>query len=78
MLAQKEQELTQGQAQYDQVRALVPSVEALSAVLSDPFADPSSTALLIGQLSALAQADASQEWAGDLADYLSDPTGMTQ
>lgn len=32
----------------------------------------------MGSFPALAQADASQEWAGDLADYLSDPTGMTQ
>lgn len=34
-------------------------------------------ALLIGQLSALSQADTSQEWAGDLADYLSNPAEIT-
>lgn len=47
MLAQKEQELTQGQAQYDQVRTLVPDECTVSAVLSDPYADPSGAALLI-------------------------------
>ena len=77
MLAQKEQELTQGQAQYDQVRTLVPDESTVSAVLSDPYADPSGAALLIGQLSALSQADTSQEWAGDLADYLSNPAEIT-
>lgn len=77
-LAQKEQELSQGQAQYDQVRALVPSEGTVSSILADPSANPAGTARVVGQLSALAQADASQGWAGDLADYLSNPAGMTQ
>ncbi|MDD3193464.1 MAG: ABC transporter permease [Oscillospiraceae bacterium] len=76
-LIQMEQNLTQGQAQYEQIRALVPSVSTLSATLSNPAADPAGTAQMIGQLSALAQADPAQSWAEDLADYLSAPAAMT-
>ncbi len=77
VLEETQAQLTQGQAQYDQVRALVPDEGSAAFVLNDPAADPGQTARLAAQLSALAQSGAGQDWAGDLADYLSDLAAMT-
>ena len=77
LIAQQEQELQEGQALFEQMRALVPGNEEVAAVLEDPQGDPAGTAQMIARLNALSQADSSQSWAEDLAAYLSDPAGMT-
>lgn len=76
-LEETQAQLTQNQNQYDQIRALVPDEGSVAEVLRDPVGSPAQIAQMAGQLLALAQAGVDQDWAGDLADYLSDSAAMT-